>query len=107
MGFLKDLVKDPVRTTSETASALYGWGADAGILPNFNDEGSFNEQVGKGLSEDKKRNPMAPNRGAAGAFANNQLSNDMRRRQASQTLFTSGQGVLDTPLVASAILLGS
>lgn len=51
--------------------------------------------------------PPGPNSGAAIGVANQQIAQDMQRRQGSQTLFTSGQGLLDTPLIASAILLGS
>lgn len=51
--------------------------------------------------------PPAPNRASATELANQQINQDMQRRQSSQTLFTSGQGLLDAPLIASAILLGS
>lgn len=64
---------------------------------------SFKSQKAPGLG----KAPGGPNRASATAYANNQISQDMQRRQASQTLFTSGQGLMDTPLIASAILLGS
>lgn len=49
----------------------------------------------------------APTMGQAITNTTGQLDADMRKRRQSQTLFTSGQGVLDSPLIASALLLGS
>lgn len=43
----------------------------------------------------------------AAQAAQTRLKEDVKRRRASQTLFTGGMGLTDTPSTASSVLLGS
>lgn len=51
--------------------------------------------------------PEAPSLEDANAVAQQRIQEEAKRKRASQTLFTGGQGVLDRPTTASSVLLGN